>query len=348
MEEEDPFAPIGVAIGTFILRPAIEIGVSATDNAAGKPDKQADVGFLIAPELELRSQDDNYEIVGTASAEAILYGDKDVDEREAEARVSARYAITDQTELEAEAGYRYYLDRFTDPNTPAGAVERPAVNTFDARLGGTQRFGRLGLGLSGFIDREVYEPATLSDGTEELRAELDNTEYALRLRTSYEASAALTPFVDTTIGTTRFDQDKDDDGFERSSVWGELRGGLIFDTGSKLSGEVALGWRHDDIEDERLEDMDGPTAAASILWSPRRLTEVRFDFITETQPTSLPICRAPFSIPARCPSSDGSIRASPLPGAAGWTTSISSASTATTPPGSDSPSSPMPSTGSLR
>ena len=69
--------------------------------------------------------------------------------------------------------------------------------------------------------------------------------------------------------------------------WGELRGGLIFDTGSKLSGEVALGWRHDDIEDERLEDMDGPTAAASILWSPRRLTEVRFDFITETQPTSL-------------------------------------------------------------
>ena len=136
VEEEDPFAPTGVAIGTFILRPAIEVGVSATDNAAGKPDKQADVGFLIAPELELRSQDDNYEILGTLSGEAILYGDEEVDEREADVRMSTRYAITDETELETEAGYRYYLDRFTDPNTPAGAVERPAVHTFDARLGG--------------------------------------------------------------------------------------------------------------------------------------------------------------------------------------------------------------------
>ena len=64
-----------------------------------------------------------------------------------------------------------------------------------------------------------------------------------------EATAALTPFVETTIGRRGFDQETDDNGFERSSVWGELRGGLIFDPGEKLSGELALGCRHDNLDD---------------------------------------------------------------------------------------------------
>ena len=39
-EEEDPFAQRGIALGAFVIRPSIEIGVSATDNAGGTADKR--------------------------------------------------------------------------------------------------------------------------------------------------------------------------------------------------------------------------------------------------------------------------------------------------------------------
>jgi hypothetical protein len=80
----------------------------------------------------------------------------------------------------------------------------------------------------------------------------------------------------------------DDSGFERSSFWGELRGGLVIDRGSKLSGEISAGYRHEDLEDGRLEDLNVFLANAALLWSPRRATEVRFDLGTDTLTTSVP------------------------------------------------------------
>jgi hypothetical protein len=196
--------------------------------------------------------------------------------------------LTSRTSVNAEAGYRYELDRFTDPDTPTAAVERPPVHELDGALGVTQRFGRAALGLSGVVERDIHEDVPLSSGGTASREELNNTRYGLRLRASYEASGTLTPFVEAAGGRRAFDEKVDDDGFERSSVWGELRGGLIFDRGEKLRGEVALGYRIENLDDDRLDDLDAPIVAASIFWSPRRLTEIRFDLSTEVQPTSVP------------------------------------------------------------
>jgi hypothetical protein len=287
-DEPDPFAAIGVQAGSFIIRPAIEVGVSISDNPAGSAEKESGVGFIVAPELSIRSETDRHEIEADFRGEAILYGDEELDEREAEARVRTRYDLTSRTSLDAEAGYRYELDRFTDPDTPAAAVERPPVHELDASLGVTQRFGRAALGLAGVVERDIHEDVPLSGGGTASREELNNTRYGLRLRASYEASGTLTPFVEAAAGRRAFDQKVDDSGFERSSVWGELRGGLIFDRGEKLRGEVSLGYRREDLDDDRLDDLDALVADASIFWSPRRLTEVRFDLSTETQPTSIP------------------------------------------------------------
>ena len=286
-EEDDPFAPVGIALGTFIIRPSIEIGVALTDNPAGTEDKEFAAGLIVAPEIEVTRDGSRFDLEANAVAEAIFYGEEEFDDREAEARLLARYDLTSQTELEAELGYSYELDRFTDPNTPDLAVERPPVHEFDAALGATQRLGRLSVGLTGEVERSVYEDVELQGGLIASRKELDNTDYGLRLRAGYEVSPSFAPFVETAVGRRDFDQQVDDNGFERSSVWGELRGGLIIDRGEKLSGEVSIGYRREDIDDPALDDLDGVVAEAAILWSPRRLTEIRFGLSTEVQPTSL-------------------------------------------------------------
>ena len=95
----DPFAATGVAIGTFVLRPAIEIGGIATDNAAGGARTGRPLsGSSSRPKFELEARDDSrYEILGGRRApRQSSMCDEEVDEREADARLfDARYALTD-------------------------------------------------------------------------------------------------------------------------------------------------------------------------------------------------------------------------------------------------------------
>jgi hypothetical protein len=287
LRDEDPFAAIGIKLGSFILRPTLEIGLSATDNVAGGREEEPAVGVAIATAVNIRSEDDRHLLEADLNGSAIFYGDEEFNEREGEARVRGRYDLTSHTSVEGEAGYSFRLDSYTDPDTPDAATERPAVHNMDVTLGATQRFGRFSVGAGGRIERSVHDEVGLAGGGTASREELDNTEYGVFVRPSYEASAAATPFAQIGIGRREYDVAVDDDGFERSSVWGELRGGLIFNFGLKLAGEVAIGGRHEALDDDDLEDLNAFLADASITWSPRRLTEIRFEASTDLRPTGL-------------------------------------------------------------
>lgn len=284
--EAEPFAPVGVNLGSFVIRPSIEIGGVATDNSGGSSDKTGAVGLVVAPEVSVRSESDRYSFDATGRGEVVKYDDDEFDEETAEVRARLRYDLTSATALQAEAGYQRFLEGFSDPDTPAAAAERPGVDVLSGSLGVEHEIGRLTTRFTGFVEDETHEEVTLAGGGVASRAELDNTEYGIRARTGYATSATLRPFVEAAVGRRDFDRDRDDSGFARSSVWGELLGGLVIDRGEKLSGEISIGYRREDLEDGRLEDLNVALANASILWSPRRLTEVRLDLVTETSPTS--------------------------------------------------------------
>jgi hypothetical protein len=263
------------------------VGVVATDNAGGGAEGQGAVGLVVEPELNIRSEDERHALEANLRGEAIYYNEEEFNDRQGEAKVRARYDLTSRTSLDTELAYTSALESFTDPDTPDAAAERPGVETFDAALGVTQRFGRLSVGTRGFVQRETHEDVTLIGGGTAGRDELDNTEYGVRVRTGYEVSGAMTPFADIAAGRREFDREVDSSGLERSSVWGELRGGIVFDFGSRLQGEAAVGYRREDLDDDDLDDINALVADASLLWSPRRLTEVRLDISTETSPTTL-------------------------------------------------------------
>jgi hypothetical protein len=283
---ENPFEPLGVRLGTFLLRPAVEIGVSATDNADGGEDKDGAIGLAVAPEIVIRSDWSRHQLDADFRGTGIFYGDEEIDEREAEARVEGRYDLSSTTALGASAYYQYDLDSYTDPDTPSAAVERPPVHSFGSELSATRTVSRIGFTVRGAIDRDIHEDVALDGGGTADRGELDNTRYSVALRTSYELAPTFTPFLEVVAGRRVFDDRFDSGGFERDSRWGELRGGLIVDMGPKISGEIAVGYRHEILEDDDLDDIDAVTVNAGILWSPRRLTEVRLNLATTVEPTS--------------------------------------------------------------
>ncbi len=284
----DPFAADGVRFGPFVIRPSIEIGVVATSNVSGEEGGPGAIGAVIEPALNMLAEGDRYEVAIDLDGEAIFYDDDDFNTRGANARIAGRYELTGRASLVGEAGYTRFDEEFDDPDTPAGASERPAVHTFDATLGVEQRFGRFAVTPSAFVERSVHEDVPLAGGGVASRRELDNTEYGGRLRTLLGSGSLLAPFAEVAVGRRDYDQEVDDSGFERSSLWGELRGGLVIDRGGKLSGEVSLGYRREELEDDSLPEIDALLVNASILWSPRRLTDVRVDLVTDVQTTSVP------------------------------------------------------------
>ncbi|MGH6923913.1 MAG: outer membrane beta-barrel protein [Propylenella sp.] len=286
-EEDDPFAATGIRLGPFVIRPSIEIGVSATDNVALEEDGESAVGLVVAPAVNAIAEGDRHEIEIDLGGETILYEDEQFNTRDAFARIRGRYDLGADTTLEGEGGYTEFREDFSDPDTPGGAAERPMVRFFDATLGVEQRFGRLSLRPSAFVDRSTHEDVPLAGGGIASRRELDNTQYGGRLRTGV-LLGAVTPFAEIAAGVRDYDQEIDDSGFERSSVWGELRGGLVIDRGEKLSGEVSIGFRREELKDSTLPEIDAVLANASILWSPTRLTEVQVDLSTDVQSTSVP------------------------------------------------------------
>ncbi len=287
-ETEDPFAQRGINIGSFVIRPSIEIGGDWTNNILGSANKRSAVGLVVAPEINVRSEGERYEFEADASAEATQYKDDAFDDRTVQARAKLRYDLSSRTSLFTEADYSRFLEGFSDPDTPNGAAKRPAVDSIEASLGVEQRFGRLSGRVTTFAERSTYADVPLVGGGTLSRAGEDNTDVGVRLRTGYATSANLRPFTEVGVGTRLYDNSADDNGFKRSSVWGELRGGLVIDRGDKLSGEASLGYRHEDVEDSHLQDLNVLLANAAILWSPRRLTDVKLDLSTTISPTNTP------------------------------------------------------------
>ena len=237
----------------------------------------------------------------TPPARRLYYKDDAFNDQTIDARAKLRYDLTSRTSIFTEADYSRFLEGFSDPDTPNGAAKRPAVDThrrLARRRAALRPPQRARDGLRGAFDATRM---CRSLAAARLRAqELDNTEFGVRLRTGYATSASLRPFAEAAVGARAFDNARDDSGFERSSVWGELRGGLVIDRGEKLSGEASLGYRHEDIEDDRLEDLNvllanaaDPLVAAAADGSEARPLHQRQSDDARRGP------RRPCSIPAR-------------------------------------------------
>ena len=170
---------------------------------------------LVAPEVTISSDWSRHQLNADFRGVGIVYGDEEIDEREAEARIEGRYDLSSTTALGAAAYYEYDLDSYTDPDTPAAAVERPPVHSFGAEMSATRTVSRIGFTVRGAIDRDIHDDVALDGGGTADRGELDNTRYSLALRTSYELAPTFTPFLEVVAGRRVFD-DRFDSGWLRA------------------------------------------------------------------------------------------------------------------------------------
>lgn len=273
--EDDPFAATGVKWGSFVIRPTIEQGLTATSNGdssnAGKSALLSETALRFSAASDWRENSATIDGYGLFRETVSGYP-----VHNAQGRIEGQLNVDLDNELRAIAklGYEAVPESASSPDAIAGVSSQPLRQTVNGSLGIEKDVGKMRYALTGAVAHDFYGDAKLSDGTSLSQKERDSTLYTATLRTGYEISPAITPFTEIEVGRRTYDLRFDTDGFERSSTRLGARAGLQLDMGEKLSGEFSAGWLREAIDDDRLEAISGATINADLKWSPERGTMI--------------------------------------------------------------------------
>lgn len=302
--EAEPFAPRGIRLGSFILRPSVELGLTGqretTTSQTGAPptvtESTANTLFGDATlRLNLASDWDRHAFNVNASGrlQRTFSGGGVKLEPEVKVNANGRIDLGTDTTISATFGYGYKLEDAQSAAYNAATdsalipavtgVNKPATQTLDGSVAVRQQFGRAFGEAEASASRSTYGDARLSDDTTIPQGDLDNTVVQGRLRAGFEVSPALSPYMEASYGVRRMDTTPDSGGYDRNGLLYALRLGTEIDLGEKLNGDISAGYAVEDVADPALKDIAGVSVNAALNWSPRRETDVKLALSTTTE-----------------------------------------------------------------
>ena len=280
-DADDPFAPIGVRVGTFILYPELIQTIGASSNLQNERD--ATSGAFTETILSSR-----------------LVSDWSSHQAEFNSRFSYRkdFAGDEQQDPSAAVDGRLRLDISRDTvATLRGAIDFAREDYSDV-LDDESLSGRADV-FSGSLAAELthdFHPVSVGGTLTAARrsylslpegsVDEDYTTLSAALRTGFDLSPAIKPFVEASLGRRLFDvpQPSERDGPSRDAWLPALRTGVALDLRDKLKGEIAVGYAWYLPDDEAARTASATTLDASLVWSPQRGTDVTLAALTSFAP----------------------------------------------------------------
>jgi hypothetical protein len=274
--DEDPYAPLGIHTGAFMLRPAIELSAGHDSNPARDGLRHGSAFYVVAPEFLVQSLWSRHELTANVRGNYTAYSATPAFDRpNLDAKLNGRIDVSRDTRVDLEGRYLLSADSPNDPDLPGGVSKLPLNNAYGATAGITRRFNRFELTAKGTVDRFTHEDATLNSGETVNNKDRDYDQYGVALRGSYELTPGVKPFVEIGADTRVHDLSVDQTGIRRDSDGKTAKVGTTFELTRKLTGEVSAGYLVRSYEDPSLRELRGFIADASLVWSPTALTNVK-------------------------------------------------------------------------
>jgi hypothetical protein len=286
--DDDPFGPLGIRAGSFILKPSIDVTGGHDSNVTRAPNRQGSWLTTVTPELQFKSDWSRHELSGTLRGAYTWYEQlPNFNKPEVDAKVNARIDISSQTKADIEGRYKLLADSPGDPNTPGDTLKPPIYQTYGGTFGLTQKFNRLEVTGKGMIDRLQYFNAELDTGGTLDLSDRNYNQYGGAGRIGYEVHPGIKPFVEGGIDTRRYD----DAAFttpNRNSDGRTIKGGVAFELTRKLTGEAAFGYVERKYDDPTLQKISGLIYDGLLIWTATPLSTLRFDLKSTVDEVVLP------------------------------------------------------------
>ena len=235
----DPYEPLGMRVGSFLLRPSIEVGYGADSNPNRTSNGPRSNFTQMLPELQIKSAWPVHELGATLRGSYFAYDNlPSLNRPSADTKVFGRYDFNRDLRFEGEGRFLLGTDNPGSPNLQADLAKLPIFTTWGATAGLAQRFNRLDLAVKGSVDRTTYQDSELTDGTSVSNEDRNYNQYRMQGRVSYEFTPGFKPFVE-------IDADKrihDSDATGRDSHALTPKAGVTFELLRYLTGEISAGY----------------------------------------------------------------------------------------------------------
>jgi hypothetical protein len=277
-EPDDPYAPLGLDAGGFVLFPAIELIGGYDTNPARTTGGSGAALYSVAPELKAQSNWSRHELKADLRGSYTGYSPDETPTLSRpyfNGKVDGRIDVTHDTRIDLSARDIVSTDNPGSPNLQAGLSKLPVFTTFGGSAGLGQRFNRLEVEVKGDAQRTIYQNSSLTDGSTASNEDRQYNQYTGTLRGSYELTPGVKPFVEGSVDTRRHDLETDFSGYQRDSKGFTGKAGSTFEISRLLTGEVGLGYTHRTYDDPRLSDLNGLIGDASLIWTASALTSVK-------------------------------------------------------------------------
>lgn len=266
----EPYDPVGIRIGSFVLFPEVEISGARFSNVFASPNAQSDWALDVAPAGRLVSNWSVHALEFRAAGDFSFYDEySSENDKGYLLETRGRLDATRRTNLQAVASRqraresRSAIDA-SSVGDPSFVMQDLAASTL------THRLNRLSLQLTGTLTDTRYETegATTPD-------DRDSTERALGARVSWEFKPTLSAFAVIEGNDRAFDRAATSDGLNRASTGRRYRGGISFgDAGQTLRGEFSIGYGVQDFDAVGLKDVEGAVFDANLAWRANALTSL--------------------------------------------------------------------------
>jgi hypothetical protein len=281
----DPYIPIGIRIGSFLIFPEAEVGADFTDNVlASRFDAQSDIGPELTPKIRIDSDWNRHYLGFSANADRIWYSDFPIaDVKNYQLQLNGRLDVTRQTRLFGEIEKSQVQEgpssiSITDiPNAGTTKLdEQHATGALE------HTFNRLTLKLTGTVaDYNYSDVGTVTETGPVPFADIrDYTEVLGTLRSTYEFTSDWAGFVETSLNNRDYREPLTVAGFRRGSTGWTALAGANLRLGGTLFGEIAAGWGEQDPIDDDFAVVSGPLINGDLIWMPRPTT--KFEFIASS------------------------------------------------------------------
>ena len=272
---DDPFAPLGLRIGSWRAFSTLEQTAGYSSNIDGAA--MGDGGAFSRTDVSLSLQSDWSRHSARIDAAGTVRRNFDgSDEIIPNGTVSGELTLdlVDGWQTNTRLAYEYDTEAATSTAITVPAASRTGFHTATASSSIARTDRKLQFSLRGVAQRTDYEWIELEDGSTVSQGDRNNTLLTATARAGYEVSPVFTPFVEVEGGIRRYDLEEDRNGEDRNSTILAARGGVELDFGEKLTGEISAGYLVEDYADPALTSLEAVTVDGNLVWSPYRDTTV--------------------------------------------------------------------------
>ena len=264
--QDDPFEPLGIRAGAFLIYPSLEAAGTYDDNIfATKNNTEDDFIFTLRPELRAQSQWSVHSLAATAFSEFGFFADEnDSNYEDFGGALDGRVDITREAATFGRLSFaRLHEDR--DSADDGGQDDVTQFWVTEARLRHRQSFARFFVQPTAFARRRAFENAgDISN------ADRDRSTFGGGLRVGVNATPAINVFAEGNADVVRYD----DAGDINDNNGYDARVGVEVDVTRLVFGEASIGYAF--RQNDEFENEGGLAGDIGITWTPTPLTTVNF------------------------------------------------------------------------